>query len=39
LLKNVALIMQHIRTQPISIFEVKVEAGWVSVALSAAPRG
>jgi len=37
LLRNVALLMQHVRTEPIATFEVKTESGWVWVALPAGP--
>ena len=31
-LRNVERLMPHIRTQPITIYDVKVESGWVWVA-------
>jgi hypothetical protein len=33
LLKNVGMLMQHIRTEPIATYKAKVESGWVWVAL------
>jgi len=36
-LQNVELLMQRVRTQPIATFEVKVESGWVWVALPTDP--
>ena len=32
-LKNVAMLMQHIRTESIGSYQTKVEEGWVFVAL------
>jgi len=35
LFQNAGLLMQHVRTQPITTFAVQVEAGWVCVAVPA----
>lgn len=32
-LKNISMLMQHIRTESIGIYKTKVESGWVWVAL------
>jgi nitrite reductase/ring-hydroxylating ferredoxin subunit len=36
-LRNVESLMQHIRTEPIATYTVKVESGWVCVAVTATP--
>jgi len=33
LLKNVGMLMQHVRTEPIATYQAKVESEWVWVAL------
>jgi hypothetical protein len=31
-MQNVGMLMNHVRTEPIRIYQTKVEAGWVQVA-------
>ena len=37
-LKNVEMLMQHVRTESVGTYETRVEAGWVMVAIPDGPK-